>query len=120
LVYSINMSISLPVVASIYTRWLFYCEECCEGFLRWCKFIRQWIFLVLNEAVCHEDFWWNGIMANVFLTLALDGNTWSVPCCKHLDPQKRSPADHWIGDWVHLATGLDAVQKKNVSTSARN
>jgi hypothetical protein len=44
---------------------------------------------------------------------ALDGGEWSASRHDRFTPRKRAPDTHWIGDWVGLRAGLDAVVKIN-------
>jgi hypothetical protein len=49
---------------------------------------------------------------HIFLTSALVGGEWSAsrPC--RFTPGERAPGTHWIGGWVGLRSGLDAVEKR--------
>jgi hypothetical protein len=55
-----------------------------------------------------------GGVAPPFLTSALDGSEWSAsrPC--RFTPGERAPGTHWIGCWVGLSPGLDAVEKRKI------
>jgi hypothetical protein len=57
---------------------------------------------------------WSGNIAPTVLALALDGGEMSAsrPC--RFTPGERTPGTHWIGGWVGLGTGLDAVEKRNI------
>jgi hypothetical protein len=37
---------------------------------------------------------------------------WGVVC---FTPGERAPGTHWIGGWIGLRTGLDAVEKRKIS-----
>jgi len=54
-----------------------------------------------------------GVQLYAFLTLELDGAEWSASqhACFTL-------STHWIGGWVVLIAGLDAVEKKKVPATA--
>jgi hypothetical protein len=43
------------------------------------------------------------------LTSALDGGEWSDSRPGCFTPKERVSGTHWIGGWVGLRTGLDAV-----------
>jgi hypothetical protein len=49
------------------------------------------------------------------LTSALDGGEWSASRHGRFTPRERVPCIHWIGGWVGLRAGLDAVVKKKIS-----
>jgi hypothetical protein len=34
-------------------------------------------------------------------------------------PPGRAPGTHWIGDWVGLKAGLDAVEKRKISCACQ-
>jgi hypothetical protein len=59
-------------------------------------------------------------MAPPFLTLALVGGQWSAlrPCL--FTPGEIAPGTHWIGGWLGLRAGLDAVKKKKYLDSVGN
>jgi hypothetical protein len=47
-----------------------------------------------------------------FLTSALGGGKWSVSRPGSITPGERDPATHWLGGWVGLRAGLDAVENR--------
>jgi hypothetical protein len=55
------------------------------------------------------------VQLHAFLTLALDGGEWSASHSSRFTPRERAPGTHWIGGWVSLRVGLDAVVKKTNS-----
>jgi hypothetical protein len=48
------------------------------------------------------------------LTLALDGGEWSASRSGRFTPRIRTSGTHWIGGWVGLIAGLDAVVKTKI------
>jgi hypothetical protein len=53
----------------------------------------------------------NGGIAPPFLPLALDGGEWSSSCLSHFTHREIDPNTNWIGGWVGLRAGLDALEK---------
>jgi hypothetical protein len=51
----------------------------------------------------------------VFLTSSVVGVEWAASCLGLFIPWERVPCTHWIGSWVGLRTGVDDVEKRNVS-----
>jgi hypothetical protein len=53
-------------------------------------------------------------IAPPFLISALDGGEWSAsrPC--RFIPGERALGTHWIGGWVGLSAGLDAVEERKI------
>jgi hypothetical protein len=45
-----------------------------------------------------------------FLTLAAEKGEWSASRPGRFTPCERASSAHWIGDWVGLRTGMDAVE----------
>jgi len=43
------------------------------------------------------------------LISALDGGEWSASSPGRFTPKERDPGTHWIGGWMDLRAGLDAV-----------
>jgi len=41
--------------------------------------------------------------------MALDEGEWSASHSGHFIPGERDPGTHWMGEWVSLGAGLDAV-----------
>jgi hypothetical protein len=56
--------------------------------------------------------WMNGDIASPFLTSVLGGGEWSASRPGHFISPERATVTHWIGDWVGLGAGLDAMEKK--------
>jgi hypothetical protein len=54
-----------------------------------------------------------------FLTSALDGGEWSASCPSRSTHRETVPNTHWIGGWVGLRGGLEAVEKKKNSCPCR-
>jgi len=42
-----------------------------------------------------------------------------LSCTGHFTPRERAPTTHWIGGWVGLRVGLDAVEKSNIPLACR-
>jgi hypothetical protein len=53
------------------------------------------------------------------LTSALDGGEWSASRPGRFIPRERAPFTHWIGGWVGLRAGLDAVAKRKIPSPRR-
>jgi hypothetical protein len=51
-----------------------------------------------------------------FSASTLDGGEWLAPCLGRFIPGERAPDTHWIGGWVDLRVGLDAVVGKKISS----
>jgi hypothetical protein len=51
-----------------------------------------------------------GGIAPPFFTLTLDRGEWSASC-----PGRFIPSTHWIGGWVDLRAGLDAVVERRLA-----
>jgi hypothetical protein len=67
---------------------------------------------VLNEVPHHEDVWRRGNIASCILNL---GNGWRWVVSFTLRPlysRGESTGTHWIGGWVSLRVGLNAVTKE--------
>jgi hypothetical protein len=59
--------------------------------------------------------WGTGVITPPFLVSALDGSEWSVQRSGRFTSGERAHGIHWIGGWVGLRTGLDAVEKKSLN-----
>jgi hypothetical protein len=59
------------------------------------------------KAYCGVD-----VYVHVFLTSALDGGEWSDSHPSRSIIGERAPSTHWVGCWVDIRTGLDAVEKR--------
>jgi hypothetical protein len=58
-------------------------------------------------------------MASSFLASELDGGEWSASRPGRFTARERAPGIHWLGGWVGLGAGLDAVEKRNISCPYR-
>jgi hypothetical protein len=56
----------------------------------------------------------SGGLAPPFLMTALDGGEWSTSCAGCFTGRERAPATNWMGGWVGLRVGLDAMEKKKM------
>jgi hypothetical protein len=54
------------------------------------------------------------------LTLALDEGEWSVSRPGRFTRRERAPDTHWIGGWVGLRAGLNAVVRRKVPSPCRD
>jgi hypothetical protein len=68
--------------------------------------------------VLNEDVWGSGGIASPFSTLALDGE-WSVSRHGRFTLNERASIIRWIGGWVGLRAGLDAVEKTTIYAGNR-
>jgi hypothetical protein len=57
---------------------------------------------------------WSGGIASPFLTSALDGVEWSASRPGRNIPGETARVTHWIGGWVGLRVGLDAMEKRKI------
>jgi hypothetical protein len=55
-----------------------------------------------------------------FLNSALDGGEWLASPPARFTPSEKAPGTYWIGDWLSLWSGLDAVAKDEISAFAGN
>jgi hypothetical protein len=64
---------------------------------------------LINQALCHEEIWGSGGIAQPFLTMALEGVEWAAsrPC--RFPPQGKSPCYP-----LHRRLGLDTVEKRKI------
>jgi hypothetical protein len=53
--------------------------------------------------------WRSEGIAPPLLTSALDGGEWSASRLCHFTPRETAPGTRWIGGWVGLKDGLDAM-----------
>jgi hypothetical protein len=67
---------------------------------------------LIRQALCHEDTWGTGGIAPSFLTSALDGGEWSVSRPSRFTPRGKALGTHWIGGWMSLGVGLEAVEER--------
>jgi hypothetical protein len=51
------------------------------------------------------------------LTSTLDGGEWSDSRPGRFNLRQRAPCTHWIGGWVGLRAGLDAVVNRKIPSS---
>jgi hypothetical protein len=58
------------------------------------------------------------VQLDAFLTSALDGDEWSASTPGRFTPRERASGTRWIGGWVGLRAGLDAVVKIKIPTPA--
>jgi hypothetical protein len=49
-----------------------------------------------------------------YLSSALDGGEWSASRPGRFTSKERAPSTHWIGGWVGLRAGMDAVVKRKI------
>jgi hypothetical protein len=61
-----------------------------------------------------------GLYLHTFLTFLLDGGEQSASCTGHFTPAEIIPVTHWIEGLVGPTVGLDAVEKREVSTPPEN
>jgi hypothetical protein len=55
-----------------------------------------------------------------FFDLGIDGGKWSASHPGHFSPRERALGTHWIGDWMGLRVGLDAVVKIKITSPCRD
>jgi hypothetical protein len=66
---------------------------------------------------CYITYVLIGKVVHSFLTSALDGCEWSVPCLGHFIPGETAVGTHWIGSWVG---GLRRWSARGVYAPVRN
>jgi len=54
------------------------------------------------------------VVLHPFLTFTLDGGEWSSSCSSCLTPWEIAAHAHWLGGWVGLRVGLDALYKRKI------
>jgi hypothetical protein len=59
-------------------------------------------------------------LPHAYFTLALHGGEWSVLRPGRFTPRERAPVSYWIGGWMGLRTGLDAVVRRRISSPYRD
>jgi hypothetical protein len=74
---------------------------------------------VLNKAPCHEEVLGVEVWRHSFLTSALGGGKWLASWPGRFTPKERAPGTHWIGGWVDVRAGLDAVVKRQTARQRR-
>jgi hypothetical protein len=67
-----------------------------------------------------KAYWGSGSIAHAFLNLALDGGEWSVSRSGRFTPREIALGTHWIGGWVGLRAGLDAVVRSKLPSPYRD
>jgi len=55
-----------------------------------------------------------GDIAPCILTSALEEGKWSASCPGRFTPRERAPDIHWLGGWVGLRAGLEALEKRRI------
>jgi hypothetical protein len=63
--------------------------------------------------------WWNGDTAPPLLTSAQDGIEWSASCAGRFISEKKTAGTHWKKCWVGTKSGLDVMEKRNISSFCR-
>jgi hypothetical protein len=71
---------------------------------------KEKVFPVLNQAPFQDVLGSEGI-APLSLTSAVGRGEWSASRPGRFTSGDRAPGAHWIGGWVELTTGVDAVEK---------
>jgi hypothetical protein len=66
--------------------------------------------LIKHHAI--KTYWGVEVQLYAFIILALYGGEWSASRPGHFTPGVNSYGIHWIGDWVVLSAGLDAVAER--------
>jgi len=54
------------------------------------------------------------VQVHAFLLFPLDGGKWSASGPDRFTPGERAHTTHWMGGWVGLETGLNAVEKEKI------
>jgi hypothetical protein len=75
--------------------------------------------LSLTEHHAMKIYWGSGGIAPRILDLALDGGEWLPSSPSRSTLRERAPGTPWIGGWVTLRAGLDAVVKRKIPSPQR-
>lgn len=67
----------------------------------------------LIKALCHDEIWC-GITASPLLTSALDKGEWPDSRPGRFTTRERTSSASWIGSWLSLRAGFDAVKKRKI------
>jgi hypothetical protein len=67
-----------------------------------------------------QAYWGVEVQFHAFLTSALDGGEWSASRLGRFTLREIVPGTHWIGGWVGLRVGLDAVVKRKIPSPCRD
>jgi hypothetical protein len=78
------------------------------------------VLFISTEHQDTEAYWRSGGIAPLILKSALDGGERSVSHPGRFTPKERAPSSHWLGGWVGLRAGLDAVVKRNFPSPCRD
>jgi hypothetical protein len=71
--------------------------------------------LLLTEHHTMKGYWGGGIALRINFGIRWSGQLYAPAA---LAPKKRAPGTHWIGDWIGLRAGLDAVVKRKILSPA--
>jgi hypothetical protein len=75
--------------------------------------------LCLTKHYAMKTYWEWRYSSTHSLTSTLDGGEWSASRPGRFTPKERAPGTHWIGGWVGLRAGLDAVVKGKIPSPSR-
>jgi hypothetical protein len=78
-------------------------------------------FCVLNLTKHHamKTYWEVEVQRHAFLTSTLEGGEWTASHPGRLTPGERASGTPWVGGWVGPRAGLDAVEKRKISSPRR-
>jgi hypothetical protein len=86
-----------------------------QGMIKVKAKVKLFPFLTKHHTV--KTCWGVKVRLHPFFNSALDGGEWSASLPGHFTTRERAHDTHWVGAWVGLRTGLDAVEKKNPFTA---
>jgi hypothetical protein len=70
------------------------------------------IKVALTERHAMKTYWGVEVQLHAFSTLVMYVGEWSASGPGGFSPREITPGTHWIGGWVGLRAGLDAVVKR--------
>jgi hypothetical protein len=76
--------------------------------------------LCLTKHHAMQAYLGSGVTAPRIFDLGTRGGEWSASRPGRFNPREKAPVTHWIGGWVGLRTGLDAVVRRKIPNPYRD